>query len=80
MVVAATGVFPDSLYIITNGWVNFNLTELSMVNCTIWYWLEKKNQLQCSVIKSEEQSRREVVNWNSLNLGVILINQYPLNG
>ena len=71
--------FSDSLHIIANGRVNFNLTELSMVNWANWYWLEKKNQLQCSIIKSEEQSRREGVNRNSPNLGVVLIYQYPWN-
>ena len=79
-IVAATGVFPDSLYIIANGRVNLNLTESSKSNCTNWYWLEKKNQLQCSIIKSEEQSKREGVNWNYLNLGVVLIYQYLWNG
>ena len=72
--------FSDSLYIIANGRVNLNLTELSKSNCTNWCWLETKNQLQCSIIKSEEQSKREGVNWNYLNLGVVLIDQYPLNG
>ena len=42
--------------------------------------MEKKNQLQCFIIKSEEQSKREGINWNSPNLEVVLIYQYPLNG